>query len=197
MFSGEGVFESLDRSSSPASSDVSVSSGGSSEYFSCFSESGSGLDSDDVSVSSEESCPKRTSRTNNHKSRTPSRKQSRVPPRKRNATSYLHGESQAKKPKTYPSSCDTYTAPVSTFLPISGSSLAHRRKKTTPVKLISSTEGKQRTLVTKKSKYMQATNQTLGYAPQLKPLSRRSSDDASLRRSSRFSDAKTGKPPSK
>ena len=187
MFSGDGVFDNIDRASSPASSDVSVSSGASSEYFSCFSESGSGVDSDVISVSSEESCPKRSSRTNNYKTRATTRKRT-IRPRKRTATTYLPDIAKAKKSKQdYSVPYNSYSAPSSTFLPISRASLTHRRKKTTPVKFIPAVKDKQRTLMTKKSKYMQAPQQTFHFASRLNPVSNRGTDESNLRRSSRFS----------
>jgi len=145
------------------------------------------MDSDVISISSEESCRKRSTRSTN-KARSASRKRN-VTTRKRPAGTYHPEMTRAKKSKqVFPASCHTYPDPNSTFLPITSATLTHRRKKTVPVKYISAVEDKQRALVTKKNEYIQVPQRTFQFAARFKSSSERgASDDLNLRRSSRFS----------
>ena len=186
MISGDGVFGTPQRESSPASSDLSVSSVTSSEYFSCFSESGSGLDSDVISVSSDESIPKRPLRSTRLKSKT--LKRSGVRARKKNTADYFSEVGPAKRAKRSRMNLfDPYEGKNSAFIPVS---CAHRRKKTTPVKFLSNSD-KQSTLVTKKSKYMRVPPQNLNSSTRLHTRSQQEPNNPTLRYSSQVSSTKT------
>ena len=194
------------RDQSPVSSEFSDSSRASSEYFSCnSSETGSYADSDILSVSSEDS-GHRSSRSSTKKSIQPRlliADKTLLPSRKRKIRPLSQ---DAKRNKISPDKCSTAnridlsnSKKESSTLCQPSQSAVHRRKKTTPVKLVLSTSGEHITMTSKDIKYgSMESKQLIHYATRSNiPLQEGSTE--CVRRSPRSSllSGKQSKPTSK